>query len=93
MMNKIEKNCHVTGQIIFSEEEKKTIQKAYAITTRVKGLINELDNHMENFEGYLIYSERESEEAFYFEEIFDALEHLKNLKSIDYEYIEPENDF
>ena len=87
MKANVTKNTHVNGTITFSKEEKETIQKVYLMTARIKGLMNELNNHMDNFEAYLNYG-TSGEEFFTFEEIFDALENLKDLESIEYEYDE-----
>ena len=83
------KTSHVNGTITFSEEERETFQKAYSIIGRVAGLMNELDNHMDNFDGCLNYEDGEEIELSHFEEIFDSLETLKSLGSIYFEYDEP----
>lgn len=84
----ITRTSHVNGTITFAKEEKEAIKLVYLVATRIKKLMNELDNHRDNFEAYLNYG-KSTEEFFTFEEIFDALENLKDLESVEYEYDEP----
>lgn len=48
--------------------------------------MNNLDNFADNFEGYLYYGKDGEEELFHLQEIFEMLEELKNLESVEYEY-------
>lgn len=77
---------HITGTITFSQEERETFQKAYSIIGRVVALTNNLDNFEDNFEGYLNYGEDGTEGLFHLQEIFEMLEELNNLESVEYEY-------
>lgn len=77
---------HVNGTLTFSKEERETFQKAYSIIGRVVALTNNLDNFEDNFEGYLYYGKDGAEELFHLQEIFEMLEELKNLESVEYEY-------
>ena len=80
---------HINGTLTFSEEERETFQKAYSIIGRVVALTNNLDNFMDNFEGYLYYGKDETAELFHLEEVFEMLEELKNLESVEYSYDKP----
>lgn len=84
------KSSHVNGTITFSEEEKETIKKVYLLVARVYGLTNELDNHMDDFTGYLNFKNNDTEELYHLEEIFETLAELSKLESIDFEYYEPQ---
>ena len=79
---------HITGALTFSKEERETFQKAYSIIGRVVALTNNLGNFKDNFEGYLNYGKYGTVELFHLhlQEIFDMLEELKNLESVEYEY-------
>lgn len=77
---------HVNGTLTFSKEERETFQKAYSIIGRVVALTNNLDNSEDNFVGYLYYGKDGTAEIFYLQEIFEMLEELKNLESVEYEY-------
>ena len=80
---------HVNGTLTFSKEERETFQEAYLIIGRVVALMNNLDNSMDSFDGYLNYGEDGTAELFSLQEIFEMLEGLKNLKSVEYEYDKP----
>ena len=80
---------HINGTLTFSEEERETFQKAYSIIGRVVALTNNLDNFMDNFEGYLYYGKDGTAELFHLEEVFEMLEELKNLESVEYGYDNP----
>lgn len=80
---------HINGTLTFSEEERETFQKAYSIIGRVVALTNNLDNFMDNFEGYLYYGKDGTAELFHLEEVFEMLEELKNLESVEYSYDKP----
>lgn len=77
---------HINGTLTFSKEERETFQKAYSIIGRVVALMNNLDNFEDNFEGYLYYGKDGTAELFHLQEIFEMLEELKNLESVEYEY-------
>lgn len=77
---------HITGTLTFSKEEREIFQKAYSIIGRVVALTNNLDNFEDNFEGYLNYGKDGTAELFHLQEIFEMLEELKNLESVEYEY-------
>ena len=80
---------HINGTLTFSEEEREIFQKAYSIIGRVVALTNNLDNFMDNFEGYLDYGKDGTAELFHLEEVFEMLEELKNLESVEYSYDKP----
>ena len=80
---------HINGMLTFSEEEREIFQKAYSIIGRVVALTNNLDNFMDNFEGYLDYGKDGTAELFHLEEVFEMLEELKNLESVEYSYDKP----
>ena len=77
---------HINGTLTFSKEEREIFQKAYSIIGRVVALTNNLDNFGDNFEGYLYYGKDGTAELFHLQEIFEMLEGLKNLESVEYEY-------
>ena len=79
---------HITGTLTFSQEERETFQKAYSIIGRAVALTNNLNNFKDNFKGYLNYGKDGTAELelFHLQEIFDMLEELKNLESVEYEY-------
>lgn len=77
---------HINGTLTFSQEERETFQKAYSIIGRVIALTNNLDNFEDSFEGYLNYGEDGTEGLFHLQEIFEMLEELNNLESVEYEY-------
>lgn len=86
MKTNLTKTSHVNGTITFSKEERETFQKVYSIIGRVVALTNNLDNFEDNFKGYLYYGKDGAEELFHLQEIFEMLEGLKNLESVEYEY-------
>lgn len=77
---------HITGTLTFSQEERETFQKAYSIIGRVVALTNNLYNFKDNFEGCLNYGKDGTAGLFHLQEIFEMLEELKNLESVEYEY-------
>lgn len=90
----IVKTFRVNETITFSKEEKEAIKKVHLLIARITNLKNELNNHENNFAGYLRYGTGERVElSHHLEDFFDSLDRLKYLESISFEYDEPQTKF